>query len=295
MTTQHLPGRQQPVRAENLGKAYRRGWALQDCSVVLPADRLIALVGPNGAGKSTFMGLITGLLRPSAGAISVFGDQPTGTGMHPSVAFLAQQKPLYPQFTVAETLQLGQRTNPGWDQSYAEDLVRRAQVPLTAKVGTLSGGQRTRVALALALGKRPKLLLLDEPLADLDPLARHTVLQSLVEESRRHGITVLLSSHVLAELEGVCDHLLLLAGGRVRLAGDVDRLLAEHAVLAGPANGLQPVPSAAVVDAQRSDAGLHLLVHAGVAPHPPGWRQFRPTLGQLALGYMRNIEAEVAA
>ncbi|MGW4212337.1 ABC transporter ATP-binding protein [Lentzea sp. NPDC004789] len=217
-----------PVLAENLGKKYSRGWALQDCALQVPAGRIVALVGPNGAGKSTLMGLITGLLRPTTGRIAVFGDVPNGRGMHASVAFLTQAKPLYPQFTVADTLRFGRNANPGWDQAYAEELVRRARVPFEAKVGTLSGGQRTRVALALALGKRPRLLMLDEPLADLDPLARETVLQTLLQECRAQGITVLLSSHVLAELEGVCDHLVLLTSGRVQLAGDVDRLLRQH-------------------------------------------------------------------
>ena len=218
-----------PVLAESLGKKYSRGWALRDCSLEIPAGRIVALVGPNGAGKSTLMGMITGLLRPTTGRISVFGDAPAGSGMHPAVAFLTQAKPLYPQFTVAETLRFGRHANPGWDQAYAEGLVERAQVPFAAKAGTLSGGQRTRVALALALGKRPRLLVLDEPLADLDPLAREAVLRTLVDECRAQGITVLLSSHVLAELEDVCDHLVLLADGRVRLAGDVSSLLRAHA------------------------------------------------------------------
>ncbi|HEX7306451.1 ABC transporter ATP-binding protein [Lentzea sp.] len=218
------PEQAPPVRADGVGKRYRRGWALRETSLVIPPNRVVALVGPNGAGKSTLMGLVTGLLAPTTGAITVFGDRPTGRGLHPAVSYLAQQKPLYQQFTVAETLKFGAHTNPTWDQGYAEHLVGQASVPMHAKVGTLSGGQRTRVALALALGKRPRLLLLDEPLADLDPLARETVLRVLITEARSQGITVVLSSHVLAELEGVCDHLVLLHAGRVLLAGDVARL-----------------------------------------------------------------------
>jgi len=218
------PGQTLPVIAERVSKRYRRGWALRETSLVIPPNRVVALVGPNGAGKSTLMGLTTGLLRPTTGAITVFGDRPTGKGLHPAVSYLAQQKPLYQQFTVTETLTYGARTNPTWDQGYAEHLVGQAGVPMNAKIGALSGGQRTRVSLALALGKRPKLLLLDEPLADLDPLARETVLRALITEARTQGITVVLSSHVLAELEGVCDHLVLLHKGRVVLAGDVSRL-----------------------------------------------------------------------
>lgn len=224
MTVRTNPDPVLPVLAENVGKRYRRGWALGPTSLVIPGNRIVALVGPNGAGKSTLMGLITGMLRPSAGSIAVFGDQPNGRGLHPAVSYLAQQKPLYKQLTVAETLLFGARTNPTWDQEYASHLVEQAGVPVHAKVGTLSGGQRTRVALALALGKRPRLLLLDEPLADLDPLAREAVLGALMTEARSQGITVVLSSHVLAELEGVCDHLVLLHRGQILLAGDVDRL-----------------------------------------------------------------------
>ncbi|MEU0884581.1 ABC transporter ATP-binding protein [Lentzea sp. NPDC005914] len=227
MTLQRQPDLGFPVVAEGLGKKYRRGWALRETSLVIPKNRVVALVGPNGAGKSTLMGLITGLLRPTTGWISVFGDRPTGKGLHPAVSYLAQQKPLYQQFTVTETLTFGARTNPTWDQGYAEYLVGQAAVPMNAVVGTLSGGQRTRVALALALGKRPRLLLLDEPLADLDPLARETVLRALITEARTQGITVLLSSHVLAELEGVCDHLVLLHKGQILLAGDVNQLSAN--------------------------------------------------------------------
>ena len=227
MNLQRRPDQALPVVAEGLGKKYRRGWALRETSLVIPSNRVVALVGPNGAGKSTLMGLITGLLRPTTGAIAVFGDRPAGRGLHPAVSYLAQQKPLYPQFTVTETLTFGARTNPTWDQRYAEHLIAQAGVPMGAKVGTLSGGQRTRVALALALGKRPGLLLLDEPLADLDPLAREAVLRTLLTEARSQGITVVLSSHVLAELEGVCDHLVLLHKGRILLAGDVSRLSAN--------------------------------------------------------------------
>jgi ABC-2 type transport system ATP-binding protein len=284
-----------PVRTEGLGKKYRRGWALRDCTLSIPSNRLVALVGPNGAGKSTLMGLITGLTKPTAGTISVFGDAPGNSGLHPGVSFLAQQKPLYTQFTVAETLRLGQRTNPTWDQTYAEGLVERAQIPMTAKVGTLSGGQRTRVALALALGKRPSLLLLDEPLADLDPLARETVLRTLVQESREQGITVVLSSHVLSELDGVCDHLVLLADGQVRLSGDVDDLLDRHVLLVGPPEGQPPVPAGSVIDIDRTPGSQQVLAPASLANGAPGWQPFRPTLGHLTLGYMRNETQGVAA
>jgi ABC-2 type transport system ATP-binding protein len=285
-----------PVLTDALGKKYSRGWALRECSLEIPAGRVVALVGPNGAGKSTLMGMITGLLRPSAGRIEVFGDLPNGRGMHPLVSYLTQQKPLYPQFTVAETLRFGRNANPGWDQPYAEELVTRAKVPFTAKVGTLSGGQRTRVAVALALGKRPRLLMLDEPLADLDPLAREVVLETLVTECRTHGITVLLSSHVLAELEGVCDHLVLLSEGRVQLAGDVPDLLNEHVVFVGPPGEPCPARPGSIIDAQTVNGAqvVHAVAHP--AQRLGGWQARRPRLGQLTLAYMRSCDSqEVAA
>jgi ABC-2 type transport system ATP-binding protein len=200
------------LEAEGLGRRYRRGWALQDCTFQLPMGRVSALVGPNGAGKSTLMALATGLLQPTAGTIRVLGRQPGRSGTHHKLAFLAQDKPLYRRFTVAEMLRAGRALNPEWDQPYAEHLVREAGVKSEARIGTLSGGQRTRVALAVALGRRPTLLMLDEPLADLDPLAREEVMQTVMSEVAETGMTVLLSSHVLADMEGVCDHLLLLAG-----------------------------------------------------------------------------------
>ncbi|WP_250000230.1 ABC transporter ATP-binding protein [Actinoplanes sp. M2I2] len=282
--------------AEALGKKYSRGWALRECSLEIPAGRVVALVGPNGAGKTTLMGMIAGLVRPTTGRIEVFGDTPNGRGMPSSVSYLTQQKPLYPQFTVTETLRFGKNTNAGWDQAYAEELVAQARVPLSAKVGTLSGGQRTRVALAVALGKRPRLLMLDEPLADLDPLAREVVLQTLVTECRNQGITVLLSSHVLAELEGVCDHLVLLSAGRVQLAGYVPELLKGHIVLTGPLETPCPARPESIIDAQTVNGAR--IVHAVAHPVPPqhGWQVHQPRLGQLTLAYMRSGgSTEVAA
>jgi ABC-2 type transport system ATP-binding protein len=234
-TTQHPVA----LAATGLGKRYRRGWALRDCAFELPAGRVGALVGPNGAGKTTLMMIADGLVTPTAGTIRVLGHEP---GTRAPVSFLSQGKPLYRFLTVTEMLRAGRELNPGWDQAYAERLVREADVPLRAKIGSLSGGQQSRVALALALARRPQLVLLDEPLADLDPLARQQVMQTLMAEVADTGMTVLLSSHVLADLEGVCDFLLLLGGGRVRLAGGVDDLLSTHRLL----TGAQPAGAAAL-------------------------------------------------
>ncbi|WP_197522934.1 ABC transporter ATP-binding protein, partial [Actinokineospora pegani] len=233
-----------PVVTHGLEKRYRRGWALRDCSVVVPPGRVTALVGPNGAGKSTLMGVITGLTGRTGGDIAVFGAVPGGRGVYPEISFLGQQKPLYPQLTVRETLRLGERMNPRWDAAHAAEVVR--SLDTDAKVRTLSSGQRTRLALALALGRRPRLVLLDEPLADLDPLARHEVLELVRRHGQAEGMAVMLSSHVLAELEGVCDHLILLKDGKQQVTGEVADLVEGHLLGVGPPGAPWPVPAADV-------------------------------------------------
>lgn len=259
--------------AAGLGKRYRRGWALRDCTLTLPVGRIAALVGPNGAGKSTLMSLATGLTRPTEGTVEVLGKP----------GFLAQGKPLYQKFTVAEMLQAGRALNPDWDDAYARRLVAEADVPLKARIGTLSGGQRTRVALAVTLGRRPPVVLLDEPLADLDPLARQEVMQALLAEVAETGMTVLLSSHVIADLEGICDHLVLLSAGRVRLTGDVEDLLTEHRLLVGPR--ALDVPAEAVVERRETERQATVLVRGLGAV--PGTEAHAPTLEELVLAYLR--------
>ncbi|MFE0463305.1 ATP-binding cassette domain-containing protein [Kitasatospora sp. NPDC058965] len=265
-----------------LGKRYRRGWALRDCTFALPAGRICALVGPNGAGKSTLLALAAGLLTPGAGTLV----RPAGQ----SVAYVAQERPLYPGFTVAEALRLGQELNPGWDRAAAEQVLARGGFPESARIGSLSGGQRTRVALALALGKRPGLLLLDEPMAELDPLARHELMGLLMAEAAEHGTTVLMSSHVIAELAEACDFLVLLAGGRVRLAGDIEELLAAHRVLVGPADPAGPPAGHLVVEQRAAGRQLTALVRTGGAVPPP-WEASAPSLEELVLGHLRAPDA----
>ncbi|WP_234995648.1 ATP-binding cassette domain-containing protein [Streptoalloteichus hindustanus] len=213
------------MRAEGLGLRRRRGWALRDCSFELPAGSVTALVGANGAGKSTLLKIAAGLLRPSEGAVATRG----------SVGFVAQDKPLYRGFTVAEMLRFGRVTNAeDWDDTYARQLVGEAALPLSAKVNRLSGGERARLALVLALARRPDVLLLDEPLSEMDPVAREDVLRTLMVAVAETGVTVVLSTHVVSDLDGVCDHLLLLDRGVVQLAGEVEELLDNHrVVLAG--------------------------------------------------------------
>lgn len=274
--------------ATALTMRYRRGWGLRDCTFQLPTGRISALIGPNGAGKSTLMRIATGLLRPASGEIRVLGQAPGKRGTNRQLAFLAQDKPLYKGFTVEEMLRAGAELNPVWDDQYARRLVRDADVPLNAKIGTLSGGQRTRIALAIAMGRRPELVMLDEPLADLDPIARQDVMHALLAEVAETGMTVLLSSHVIADLDGVCDHLLLLADGRVQLQGDVEDLLAQHRVLVGSRELVLPD---GVIEARTTGRQATVLART---PNAPGWDNNQPSLEELALAYLRSAKRVAA-
>jgi ABC-2 type transport system ATP-binding protein len=219
-----------------LGKRYRRKWALKDCSVSVPAGRVVALVGPNGAGKTTLLHMIVGLLSPDEGNVTVLGQRAGTRETLPRVAFLAQDKPLYDGFTVADMLRFGAHTNPRWDAALATQRLASLEIPLRRKVGRLSGGQQAQVALTVALAKRPDLLVLDEPLANLDPLARHEVMRGLMAAVADGGMTVVLSSHVMSDLEDTCDWLVVLNHGRVQVSGDIEELLATHRLLTGPAS-----------------------------------------------------------
>lgn len=277
------------IEAAALAKSYgRRGHALRDCSFRLPTGRICAVVGPNGAGKSTLLALAAGLMRPSEGTLSVLGTDPATAREH--VAYVAQDKPLYPQLSIADTLRLGADLNPGrWDTEIAERVVREGDLDPKLRVRTLSGGQRTRVALALALGKRAELLLLDEPMADLDPLARHQLMGTLMAEAAEHGTTVVMSSHIVAELADACDHLLLVSGGRVRLGGGIDDLVGAHALVTGrrPVENLAPHT---VVESRATGRGLTALIRPE-GPVSEGWELEEPSLEELLLAHLRSPEA----
>ncbi len=282
------------LSATRLGRRFPDGWALRDCAFSLPAGRVTALVGPNGAGKSTLFHLATGLLRPTAGEMRVFGAEPGTPDALRRTALLAQDKPLYPRFTVAETLRFGRELNPSaWDGDAAERIVRAGGIALDARVGTLSPGQCTRISLALAFGKRPDLLLLDEPLADLDPLVRREVMGLVMAEVAERGISVVMSSHVLSELENVCDHVLLLKQGAVRLTGDAQRLCEEHVLVTGRADaGGLPAALAAhdVVESSVTGRQFTALVRNAGRPLDDGWIVETPSLEDLLLAYLRTDE-----
>ncbi|MDX3387843.1 ABC transporter ATP-binding protein [Streptomyces niveiscabiei] len=275
------------LTATGLGKRFgrRSAWALRDCSFSLPVGRVCAMVGPNGAGKSTLLALAAGLLPPTEGELTALGADPAS--VRTRVGYVAQDKPLYPQLTVAQTLRMGADLNPArWDAETAERVATAQGLDPGRRVRSLSGGQRTRVALALALGKRPDLLLLDEPMADLDPLARHELMATLMSQAARFGTTIVMSSHVVAELEDSCDHLLLVGGGGIRLAGEIDDLLDAHVRVQGPAEGAD-LAAHTVVESRTTGRQLTALIRPR-SPLSPGWRTTRPTLEELVLAHLRN-------
>ncbi|WP_262061507.1 ABC transporter ATP-binding protein [Streptomyces sp. STR69] len=279
------------IEAVALGKRFGRrgGWALRDCAFRLPAGRVCAVVGPNGAGKSTLLALTAGLLAPGEGELSVLGGRPGAA--RERVSYVAQDKPLYPQLTVAETLRMGADLNTDrWDASVAERIVADGDLNPKSGIRALSGGQRTRVALALALAKRPELLLLDEPMADLDPLARHQMMGLLMAQAAESGTTIVMSSHVVAELEDSCDHLLLIGDGKVRIAGEIDELLAAHRRVSAPADTV--LDAHTVVESRTTGRQLTALIRP-LAPLAADWRTGTPTLEELVLSYLRNPEAPV--
>ena len=278
------------LEAVSLGKRYGRRWALRDCTLSIPAGRVVGLVGPNGAGKTTLLHLAVGLLEPSSGTIEVLGDRPgTGPATLARFGFLAQDSPGYARLTVGQHQQMGAWLNPRWDDDFATRRVADLGLDMRQRAGTLSGGQRAQLALTLAIAKRPELLVLDEPVASLDPLARREFLQTLMEVVAAHGVGVILSSHLVADLERVCDYLVLLVAGRVTLAGDVDELLASHHRLVGPRRDPATLPSQQVViETSHAEKQTTLLVRADGPIIDPAWTATSVTLEDLVLAYMRR-------
>src|SRR5258708_11966083 len=231
------------LTATGLGRRYGSVWALHDCNLAIPPGGVVALVGPNGAGKTTLMRLAMGLIEPSAGSVSVFGwpvrEQPEA--VLPRVAYQAQEHPLYPDFKVSEMMKMGRKLNPGWDNELALARLRDFEIPLDQRVHRLSGGQQAQVALVMTLAKRAELLLLDEPTASLDPLARHEFSRMLMSLLAETNGTVVISSHGVHELERMCDHLVLLSRGTVQISGDIEDLLNRHLRLQGPTGDLESV------------------------------------------------------
>jgi ABC-2 type transport system ATP-binding protein len=280
------------IEASGLGKRYGGTWALRDCSLAIPAGHVAALVGPNGAGKTTLLNLAVGLAAPSAGGITVLGGRPAGSpAALDGIAFVAQDMPMYKNLSAAHMLHLTRNLNRRFDQHFAETRLDELGIPLKRKAGKLSGGQQAQLALTLALARRPQLLVLDEPVAMLDPIARHDFMATVLTATADDGVSVVLSSHVLAELERVADYLILMSRGTVQVAGEVDDLLAGHRVLTGPAaEARRYAARLCVVHARSGGAQAHLLARTNgtTSPVPPGWEEHPVGLEELALAYLRE-------
>ena len=272
-----------------LSKKYGRVTALDDCTLTLPESRLIALVGPNGAGKSTLLNLVVGLVAPTSGEISVLDGSPPGSpAALDAIAYVAQDTPLYRNLSAADAIHMTRNLNHRFDTRYAESRLLDLGIDPGRKASALSGGQRAQLALTLALARRPRLLVLDEPTASLDPLARHDFMATVMTAMADDGVTVLLSSHVLAELERVADHFVLLAEGRVRVEGPVEDLLASHHFVTGPV-GASPAPHWHPIQVTGTAVQQHLLVRSeSDRPAPPDWQHRPVTLEELAMAYLRE-------
>jgi ABC-2 type transport system ATP-binding protein len=280
------------VEASGLGKRYGAIWALRECTLAIPAGHVVALVGPNGAGKTTLLNLAVGLSAPTAGMVTVLGGWPAGSPPAlDGIAFVAQHTPMYRNLTAADMLHLTRNLNRYFDRRYAEARLAELGIPLSRKAGSLSGGQQAQLALTLALARRPRLLVLDEPVAMLDPIARHDFMATVLTAAVDDGVSVLLSSHVLTELERVADYLILMSRGRVQVAGEVDDLLASHRMLTGPAAEADRHGRwLCVVHGRRAEAQAHLLVRTNgpADPVPAGWEAQPVGLEELALAYLRE-------
>jgi len=284
------------IETVGLGKRYGQDWALRDCTLALPEGRIIGLVGPNGAGKTTLLHLAVGLLAPTAGTITVLGERPgAGPTQLARIGFVAQDTPTYTRMSVSNHLRLGAWLNPGWDEALARHRIGQLGLDPRQRAGSLSGGERAQLALTLALAKRPDLLLLDEPVASLDPLARRDFLRGLMEAVAEQGMSVVLSSHLVADLERVCDYLVVLVASRVRVAGEVNALLSSHYRLSGPRRDPGVLPAAVeIVEESHTDKQSTLLVRTDDPIHDPSWSVKPVSLEDLVLAYMSRARDDHA-
>lgn len=276
------------IEASGLGKRYRHKWALRDCTLSIPAGRVVGLVGPNGAGKTTLLHLAVGLLPPSQGSITVLDGKPgDGPEQLAKVGFVAQDTPAYAGLSIKKHLRMGAYLNPNWDGELAERRIDELGLDPRQKAGSLSGGQRAQLALTLAIAKRPELLVLDEPVASLDPLARREFLQDLMAIVAEHGVSVVLSSHLTTDLERVCDYVVVLVSSQVQIADDVSDLLASHHRLSGVRRDPGSLPADwLVVEESHTDKQSTLLVRTDGLILDPSWSVKPVSLDDLILAYM---------
>jgi ABC-2 type transport system ATP-binding protein len=276
------------LRAQALGKRYRRRWALTDCTLDIPTGRVVGLVGPNGAGQSTLLNLAVGTLTPTSGTIEVLGGRPASGGDQlAKVGYVAQDTPTYGGLSIADHLRLGAHLNPSWDGALARTRIERLGLDPRQRAGKLSGGQRAQLALTLGVAKRPELLILDEPVASLDPLARREFLQDLMEAVAEQELSVVLSSHLVSDVDRACDYLIVLVESRVQICGDIETLLATHFRLSGPRRDPTTLPAdQQVITASHTDRQSTLLIRTEAPILDPAWVVSELTLEDLVLAYM---------
>ena len=294
MTQDDADGSVPALRTDRLGRRYGKMWGLRDCTLEVPAGAVAAVVGPNGAGKTTLLEMIIGLLEPTEGRVDVFGQTSRAdtAGSLGRVGYVAQDHPLYRDFTVADMFHLGRAMNPSWDQNLADVRMDALSIPVNRKIRRLSGGQQAQVSLTMALAKRAPLLVLDEPVSSLDPVARLDFMRDVMAIAADQALTFLISSHVVAELERYCDWLIILSAGHVQLAGPADDLLAAHQLLTVPRATLDAdLPGTAI---QRTDSDRHstVLVRAGADQFAgygrPGWQADPVSFEQLIMAYLQR-------
>jgi ABC-2 type transport system ATP-binding protein len=282
------------LEANGLGKRYGTKWGLKDCTLSLPSGRVAALVGPNGSGKSTLLRMAAGITRPTTGDITVFGTSPQHQRVEAlaRIGYLDQERPLYKTFKVSEMLRMGRELNPHWDDASARNYLGDLGIALDARVGKLSVGQQAQVAVTLCIAKRPDLLLLDEPVAALDPLARSQLMQLLLSSVVEHGTTVLLSSHALSDLDAACDYLIILSGAKVVLADDLEHVREVHRVLVGLRRPITEVPAdTVVISSSDTERQSTWLVRCETPISDPSWDVAEPTLEEIVMAYLRRPPA----
>ena len=282
------------LSATDLGKRYGRKWALSNCSLDIPEGRVVGLVGPNGAGKTTLLHLAVGLLSPSVGSITVLEQTPASSAEQlGQIGFVAQDTPVYAGLSIAAHLQMGAALNSTWDAQLANRRIHDLGLDPSQRAGRLSGGQRAQLALTLAIAKRPSLLLLDEPVASLDPLARREFLAILMEVVVDHHVSVILSSHLVADLERVCDYLVVLAASRVQVNGDIDELLSTHHRLVGTPRDLDNLPDTVhLIESSSTDRQTTVTVRSVDPIMDPAWSVESLTMEDLVLAYMSQAEEQ---
>ncbi|HEY7224180.1 MAG TPA: ABC transporter ATP-binding protein [Micromonosporaceae bacterium] len=278
------------LNAHALSKRYGQREALTDCTLEVPPGHVVGLVGPNGAGKTTLLKIACGMLAPTAGSIEVLGDKPAaGPAQLARVGYVAQDTPVYASLSVADHLRFGATMNPRWDAALARARIDQLGLDLKQKAGKLSGGQRAQLALTVAVAKRPELLILDEPVASLDPLARRDFLRHLMESVAENGTSVILSSHLVSDLERVCDYLVVLVASRVQLAGETEHLLEQHHRIVCTRRKEKDLPSGVeVILAEHTDRQSTFIVRSQTELPSGDWSARRLELEDLVLTYMER-------